>query len=313
MDEMLTAETEYEPCAEDLRSLETVTEEELRDLGYLAEDKDATDTLNLYLNEIGKIPLLTKEEEFALGRAAAAGDVDAERRLTEGSLRLVVAVAKRFQGKGVALQDLIQEGNLGLMKAAERFDPERGCRFSTFATWWIRHFVMRSIANQGRAIRLPVHLMDTIAKMNRCTLVLRNRLCREPEDAEIAAELGISAERVQALRTALLEPLSLDAVCGEDDEYTLLDLIPSETAEDPESLTFLELRRERIQMALNTLNPREKLIVTMRFGLEDGIPRTLEEVGQSCGLTRERIRQIEGRAIRKLRRPECAELLKDFI
>ena len=313
MDDLLADKTEYEPDTEDLYEVEEITEEELRDLGDFAEDAAAADSLVQYLNEIGKIPLLTKEEELALGRAAAAGEEEARRRLAEANLRLVVAVAKRFRGKGVELQDLIQEGNLGLMKAAERFDPERGCRFSTYATWWIRQYVMRCIANQGRAIRIPVHLFDAISKMNRCTLTLRNQLCREPTDEEIAEELGTTAERVRYLRMVLLEPLSLNAECGEDEEYTLLDLVASETAEDPETLTFNELRRERIQTALNTLTPREKLVITMRFGLDDGRPKTLEEVGCSFGLTRERIRQIEGKAIRKLRRPGCTELLNEFL
>jgi RNA polymerase primary sigma factor len=257
------------------------------------------DPLHAYLQEIGRTPLLTKDEEVDLSRRARAGDEQARARLASANLRLVVSIAKRFAGKGLDLLDLIQEGNLGLLKAVERFDPDRGFRFSTYATWWIRQAISRGLADKGRMIRIPVHTVDALTKVNRTALRLQMELGRDPSQAEIAAALGRSTDKVAELMQAGQEPVSLDSPVGEDDGSLLGDFVadPASAAEDAVSA----VTRADLAMALEALSPREREAVRLRFGLADGHPHTLEDVGRHFGVTRERMRQIIGAALRKLR------------
>ncbi len=257
------------------------------------------DPLHAYLQEIGRTPLLTKEEDVDLARRARAGDEEASRRLASANLRLVVSIAKRFAGKGLDLLDLIQEGNLGLLKAVERFDPDRGFRFSTYATWWIRQAISRGLADKGRLIRIPVHTVDALTKVNRTALRLQMELGRDPSQAEIAAAVGRSADKVAELLQAGQEPVSLDSPVGEDDASLLGDFVadPSSAAEDAVSA----VTRADLSEALDALSPREREAVRLRFGLADGHPHTLEDVGRHFGVTRERMRQIISAALRKLR------------
>ncbi len=257
------------------------------------------DPLHTYLQEIGRTPLLSKEEEVDLARRARAGDEEARARLASANLRLVVSIAKRFAGKGLDLLDLIQEGNLGLLKAVERFDPDRGFRFSTYATWWIRQAISRGLADKGRMIRIPVHTVDALTKVNRTALRLQMELGRDPSQAEIAAALGRPADKVAELMQAGQEPVSLDSPVGEDDGSLLGDFVadPASAAEDAVSA----VTRADLALALEALSPREREAVRLRFGLADGHPHTLEDVGRHFGVTRERMRQIIGAALRKLR------------
>lgn len=280
----------------------------------MPDDSPADDGLNRYLKEIGEYSLLSPEEEKELAEAAAQGDEQAKRKLAEANLRLVVYVAKRFQRGVLPLEDLIQEGNLGLMRAVEKYDPGRGTRFSTYAVWWIWQAVKRAAAEQSRVIRLPEHVAESCRQLTRITAELEQKLGRDPSEEEIAAAAELPIKTVRELRIYTLEPLSLDAaLCPEDDGSSLFDVTPDENAADPEEITMEARRKKEIRRALDTLAPRERKILELRFGFDDGVPKTLEEVGQAYGLTRERIRQIEGKAIRKLRHPSRSDALREFL
>ena len=271
------------------------------------------DPVRMYLKEIGHVPLLTAEEEVALAQRMEAGDEEARHRLEEANLRLVVSIAKRYVGRGMLFLDLIQEGNLGLLKAVEKFDYSKGYKFSTYATWWIRQAITRAIADQARTIRIPVHMVETINKLVRISRQLLQELGRDPRPEEIAKEMGISVARVHEIMKIAQEPVSLETPIGEEEDSHLGDFIEDEAALDPADAASVMLLKEQITEVLQTLAPREAEVLRLRFGLEDGRSRTLEEVGQSFGVTRERIRQIEAKALRKLRHPSRSKVLRDFL
>ena len=261
------------------------------------------DPVRMYLKEIGRVPLLTADEEIELARRMEAGDESARHRLEEANLRLVVSIAKRYVGRGMLFLDLIQEGNLGLLKAVEKFDYSKGYKFSTYATWWIRQAITRAIADQARTIRIPVHMVETINKLVRISRQLLQELGRDPHPEEVAREMGISVARVHEIMKIAQEPVSLETPIGEEEDSHLGDFIEDEAAPAPAEAASFMLLREQLEEVLETLTDREKKVLRLRFGLEDGRSRTLEEVGQSFGVTRERIRQIEAKALRKLRHP----------
>ena len=261
------------------------------------------DPVRMYLKEIGRVPLLTADEEIELARRMEAGDESARHRLEEANLRLVVSIAKRYVGRGMLFLDLIQEGNLGLLKAVEKFDYSKGYKFSTYATWWIRQAITRAIADQARTIRIPVHMVETINKYIRISRQLLQDLGRDPTAEEVAKEMGLSTLRVREIMKIAQEPVSLETPIGEEEDSHLGDFIEDEAALDPADAASVMLLKEQITEVLQTLAPREAEVLRLRFGLEDGRSRTLEEVGQSFGVTRERIRQIEAKALRKLRHP----------
>ena len=261
------------------------------------------DPVRMYLKEIGRVPLLTAEEEVELARRMEAGDASARHRLEEANLRLVVSIAKRYVGRGMLFLDLIQEGNLGLLKAVEKFDYSKGYKFSTYATWWIRQAITRALADQARTIRIPVHMVETINKLVRVSRSLLQELGRDATAEEIAKEMGLSVVRVREIMKIVQEPVSLETPVGEEEDSHLGDFIEDEAALDPADAASMMLLKEQISEVLKTLAPREAEVLRLRFGLEDGRSRTLEEVGQSFGVTRERIRQIEAKALRKLRHP----------
>ena len=271
------------------------------------------DPVRMYLKEIGHVPLLTAEEEVELARRMEAGDEEARHRLEEANLRLVVSIAKRYVGRGMLFLDLIQEGNLGLLKAVEKFDYSKGYKFSTYATWWIRQAITRAIADQARTIRIPVHMVETINKLVRISRGLLQELGRDPRPEEIAKEMGISVTRVHEIMKIAQEPVSLETPIGEEEDSHLGDFIEDEAAPAPAEAASFMLLREQLEEVLETLTDREKNVLRLRFGLEDGRSRTLEEVGQSFGVTRERIRQIEAKALRKLRHPSRSKVLRDFL
>ena len=271
------------------------------------------DPVRMYLKEIGRVPLLTAEEEVELARRMEAGDEKARHRLEEANLRLVVSIAKRYVGRGMLFLDLIQEGNLGLLKAVEKFDYSKGYKFSTYATWWIRQAITRAIADQARTIRIPVHMVETINKLVRISRQLLQELGRDPRPEEIAKEMGISVSRVHEIMKIAQEPVSLETPIGEEEDSHLGDFIEDEAAPAPAEAASFMLLREQLEEVLETLTDREKNVLRLRFGLEDGRSRTLEEVGQSFGVTRERIRQIEAKALRKLRHPSRSKVLRDFL
>ena len=271
------------------------------------------DPVRMYLKEIGKVPLLTPEREKMLAERMAAGDEDAKNELVEANLRLVVSIAKRYVGKGMFFLDLIQEGNLGLMKAVDKFDYTKGYKFSTYATWWIRQAITRAIADQARTIRIPVHMVETIHKVSRYQRQMLQELGREATPAEIGEKMGLSADRVREIMKISLDPVSLETPIGEEEDSHLGDFIPDEDTPAPAEAASANILREVIERELNTLTPREAHVIKLRFGLYDGRTRTLEEVGKEFDITRERIRQIESKALRKLRHPSRARHLKGFL
>ena len=271
------------------------------------------DPVRMYLKEIGRVPLLTAQEEVELAKQMESGDEEAKQRLAEANLRLVVSIAKRYVGRGMLFLDLIQEGNLGLIKAVEKFDYNKGYKFSTYATWWIRQAITRAIADQARTIRIPVHMVETINKLIRVSRNLLQKLNRDPTAEEIAAEMDISVERVREIMKIAQEPVSLETPIGEEEDSHLGDFIEDQDALAPADQASFLLLKEQLEEVLSTLTPREMRVLRLRFGLDDGRARTLEEVGQSFGVTRERIRQIEAKALRKLRHPSRSKKLKDFL
>ena len=271
------------------------------------------DPVRMYLKEIGKVPLLTAEEEIELAKRMELGDQEAKKRLAEANLRLVVSIAKRYVGRGMLFLDLIQEGNLGLIKAVEKFDYRKGYKFSTYATWWIRQAITRAIADQARTLRIPVHMVETINKLIRVSRQLLQELGREPTPEEIAAEMNMPVERVREILKISQEPVSLETPIGEEEDSHLGDFIQDDNVPVPADAAAFTLLKEQLEEVLGTLTEREQKVLTLRFGLEDGRARTLEEVGKEFNVTRERIRQIEAKALRKLRHPSRSRKLKDYL
>lgn len=279
----------------------------------LISDVSIEDPVKVYLKDIGRVPLLTMEEEVDLAKRMNDGDEEAKNKLSVANLRLVVNIAKRYTGRGMLFLDLIQEGNLGLMKAVEKFDYTKGFRFSTYATWWIRQAITRAIADQARTIRIPVHMVETINKLTRTTRLLVQELGRDPTPEEISKEMGISEERVREIQRISLDPVSLETPIGEEDDSHLSDFIEDTNATAPQDVASFTILKEHLVAVLDTLTPREEMVIRLRYGIEDGHPRTLEEVGREFGVTRERIRQIEAKALRKLRHPSRSKKLKEYI
>lgn len=279
----------------------------------IAKELTINDPVRMYLKEIGKISLLSLDEETELSKRIAEGDETAKNRLAESNLRLVVSIAKRYVGRGMLFLDLIQEGNIGLMKAVEKFDAEKGYKFSTYATWWIRQAITRAIADQARTIRVPVHMVETINKLSRYQRQLTLELNREPTDEELAKKMGMSPDKVREVIKIAQDPVSLETPIGEEEDSHLGDFVPDESNMSPEDFTIHEMLKEEIGDVLLTLTEREEQVLRLRFGLDDGSPKTLEEVGQMFGVTRERIRQIEAKALRKLKHPSRSKRLKDFL
>lgn len=294
-----------EEIVEDIAEIETEI--------VAAEGISIDDPVRMYLKEIGKVPLLTAAEEISIAKRMADGDEEARKELIDANLRLVVSVAKKYVGKGLLFLDLIQEGNLGLIKAVEKFDYRKGYKFSTYATWWIRQAITRAIADQARTIRIPVHMVETINKLIRCQRQLIQELGREPRPEEIAKEMDITVEKVREIKKIAQEPVSLETPIGEEEDSHLGDFIPDEDAPEPATVASFTLLREQLMEVLDTLTPREEMVIRLRFGLDDGKTRTLEEVGRVFKVTRERIRQIEAKALRKLRQPSRSKKLRDFL
>ena len=301
------------PVLDELQEVEEVTEEEIAETEAMVDTFSTDDPVRMYLKEIGKVSLLTAEEEVALARRMAGGDEEARQRMVEANLRLVVSIARRYVGRGMALQDLIQEGNMGLMKAVEKFDYSKGYKFSTYATWWIRQAITRAIADQGRTIRIPVHMVETINKVKRTSRQLLQELGRDPSAGEIAAEIHMPEEKIRDILQLSQGTRSLDSPVGEEEDSHLGDFIPDEDTPAPGEAASFSLLREQLMEVLATLAPREEKVLRLRFGLEDGRTRTLEEVGREFHVTRERIRQIEAKALRKLRHPSRSKKLRDYL
>ena len=271
------------------------------------------DPVKVYLKEIGRVPLLTSEEEIELAIRISENDEEAKRRLSEANLRLVVSIAKRYVGRGMQFLDLIQEGNLGLIKAVDKFDYTKGFKFSTYATWWIRQAITRAIADQARTIRIPVHMVETINKVKKTNSMLLHENGRDPTAEEIAERLDMPVEKVREILRVAQEPVSLETPIGEEEDSHLGDFIPDDEAQAPVDAASMALMREQLAEVLKTLTPREARVLSLRYGLEDGNPKTLEEVGKEFNVTRERIRQIEAKALRKLRHPSRSKKLRDFL
>ncbi len=301
------------PEGEDLEGIEEIPEEEINDTDSLMDSFSTDDPVRMYLKEIGKVPLLNPDEEIALAMRMAEGDEEAKHRMTEANLRLVVSIAKRYVGRGMLFLDLIQEGNLGLIKAVEKFDYTKGYKFSTYATWWIRQAITRAIADQARTIRIPVHMVETINKTIRVSRQLLQELGHDPSAEEIAAEMDMPVEKVRDILKIAQEPVSLETPIGEEEDSHLGDFIPDEDVSEPSEAASFSLLREQLEEVLDTLAPREKKVLELRFGIVDGRTRTLEEVGKEFNVTRERIRQIEAKALRKLRHPSRSKKLRDFL
>jgi len=292
----------------DIKDIEAA-EQELAEM----EGMQLDDSVRMWLREIGKTPLLTMAEEIQLAKRIEAGDEESKGVLTEANLRLVVSIAKRYSGRGMSFPDLIQEGNIGLIRAVEKFDYRKGYKFSTYATWWIRQAITRAIADQGRTIRIPVHMVETINRLVKTSSQLLQDLGREPTLDEIAQEMGISADRVSEIIRIAPEPLSLETPIGEEEDSHLADFVEDQEAVSPAEAASSTILREKIEDSLNKLTPRERDVLKMRFGLEDGYSRTLEEVGRHFRVTRERIRQIEAKALKKLRHPSRSKRLRDYL
>jgi RNA polymerase primary sigma factor len=271
------------------------------------------DPVRMYLKEIGRVSLLTAQDEVTLAKAIEAGDMDAKQRLTEANLRLVVSIAKKYIGRGMSFLDLIQEGNMGLIRAVEKFDYHKGYKFSTYATWWIRQAITRAIADQARTIRIPVHMVETINKLVRVSRRLLQELGREPTDDEVAEEMGITPEKVREIIKVSQDPVSLETPIGEEEDSHLGDFVEDKEAVAPSDAASLTMLHNEVEDILDTLTPRERRVLQLRFGLIDGHQRTLEEVGKRFGVTRERIRQIEAKALRKLRHPSRSKKLRDYL
>lgn len=300
-----------EPDIEDLKEVEYLKLDEITDTSY--EGINVDDPVRMYLREIGRIPLLTFDQELDLAKRILDGDEDAKKRLAESNLRLVVSIAKKYVGRGMLFLDLIQEGNMGLIKAVEKFDYTKGFKFSTYATWWIRQAITRAIADQARTIRIPVHMVETINKLIRTSRHLLQQLGREPTPEEIAEEMEIPVEKVMEIQKIAQDPVSLETPIGEEDDSHLGDFIQDEDSPAPHDAASYTLLREQLEEVMNTLTPREAKVLKLRFGLEDGKARTLEEVGKEFDVTRERIRQIEAKALRKLRHPSRSKKLRDYM
>ena len=294
-------------------AIDEVEEVRIEETAEVLEGVSTEDPVRMYLKEIGNVPLLTSEQEVDLAMRVEKGDEEAKRELTEANLRLVVSIAKKYVGRGMPFLDLIQEGNMGLMKAVDKFDYTKGYKFSTYATWWIRQAITRGIADTGRTIRVPVHMVETINKTLRMTRQLLQELGREPTPEEVADRLGVPPARVREVLKISRDPVSLDTPIGEEDDSHLGDFIEDETALSPADRATFSMLREELANALQSLTERERQVVTLRFGLEDGRARTLEEVGKEFNVTRERIRQTEAKALRKLRHPSRSKRLKDFL
>ena len=301
------------PALDELEEIDEVTEEEIAEADSMVDSYSTDDPVRMYLKEIGKVSLLTQEEEIELAVRMSQGDEEAKRRMAEANLRLVVSIAKRYVGRGMLFLDLIQEGNLGLIKAVEKFDYTKGYKFSTYATWWIRQAITRAIADQARTIRIPVHMVETINKVIRVSRQLLQELGHDPSAEEIAAEMNIPVEKVRDILKIAQEPVSLETPIGEEEDSHLGDFIPDEDASEPSEAASFSLLKEQLMSVLATLTPREEKVLRLRFGLDDGRARTLEEVGREFNVTRERIRQIEAKALRKLRHPSRSKKLKDFL
>ena len=313
IDYEIVIEAEEEPEIDDeLVELEEEISEEDFDV-TISDNINIDDPVRMYLKEIGKVPLLTADEEKELAMRMSEGDEEAKKKLTEANLRLVVSIAKRYVGRGMLFLDLIQEGNLGLIKAVDKFDFQKGFKFSTYATWWIRQAITRAIADQARTIRIPVHMVETINKLIRVSRQLLQQLGRDPLPEELAEAMGISEEKVREIMKIAQEPVSLETPIGEEEDSHLGDFIPDDDAPAPAEAAAYSLLKEQLGDVLDTLTPREEKVLKLRFGLEDGRARTLEEVGKEFNVTRERIRQIEAKALRKLRHPSRSKKLRDFL
>ena len=300
-----------EPDLDELEAVEDIKVEDI-DLASM-EGINIDDPVRMYLREIGRIPLLSYDEELELAKKVLAGDEAAKQKLAESNLRLVVSIAKKYVGRGMLFLDLIQEGNMGLIKAVEKFDYTKGYKFSTYATWWIRQAITRAIADQARTIRIPVHMVETINKLIRTSRHLLQQLGREPTPEEIAAEMEIPVEKVTEIQKIAQDPVSLETPIGEEDDSHLGDFIQDDDSPAPQDAAAYTLLREQLEEVMKTLTPREAKVLKLRFGLEDGKSRTLEEVGKEFNVTRERIRQIEAKALRKLRHPSRSKKLKDYM
>ncbi|MBE6988002.1 MAG: RNA polymerase sigma factor RpoD [Ruminococcaceae bacterium] len=304
--------TVEEVDAEELMKIED-EEEEILDTDFLVDGLPLDDPVRMYLKEIGKVDLLSMDEEIKLAEKILQGDEKAKKRLSEANLRLVVSIAKRYVGRGMLFLDLIQEGNLGLIKAVEKFDYTKGFKFSTYATWWIRQAITRAIADQARTIRIPVHMVETINKVIRVSRQLLQELGHDPSPEEIAEEMNMPVNKVREILKIAQEPVSLETPIGEEEDSHLGDFIPDNDAPEPSEVASFSLLKEQLVEVLSTLTPREEKVLRLRFGIEDGRTRTLEEVGKEFNVTRERIRQIEAKALRKLRHPSRSKKLKDFL
>ncbi len=309
--DLLSDDLEEEPDIEDLKEVEELKLDEITDTSY--EGINVDDPVRMYLREIGRIGLLTFEQELELAKRILDGDEEAKQELAESNLRLVVSIAKKYVGRGMLFLDLIQEGNMGLIKAVEKFDYTKGFKFSTYATWWIRQAITRAIADQARTIRIPVHMVETINKLIRTSRHLLQQMGREPTPDEIAEEMEIPVEKVMEIQKIAQDPVSLETPIGEEDDSHLGDFIQDDDSPAPHDSAAYTLLKEQLEDVMNTLTPREAKVLKLRFGLEDGKARTLEEVGREFEVTRERIRQIEAKALRKLRHPSRSKKLRDYM
>jgi RNA polymerase primary sigma factor len=307
---------ETSPSAEELALLQAElneAESALTDPETMAEDYGAGDPVRMYLREIGKVPLLSNEEELELAKRIQKGDQEAAQKMTEANLRLVVSIAKRYVGRGMQLLDLVQEGNLGLLKAVEKYDYTKGFKFSTYATWWVRQAITRALADQARTIRIPVHMVETMNKLTQHSRKLQQELGREPSLEELAEVMHMSPERINEIRQMCMEPVSLESPVGEEDDSHLGDFIEDDSGSQPAEAVSQAMLRQQLMEILDTLSEREAKVLRLRYGLDDGRPRTLEEVGREFNVTRERVRQIEAKALRKIRNPNRSNKLRDFL